>query len=488
MRFQITFHTMSSWDADVAHNEHMRRQLDTVIKTDTMFDADPSKISEAKETLRREDMWKERWARIAMPDRALTIGTLRYSGRAAPSQEQLAIDAAKVLPTAGTNGMMSMPSPQSFEEPATEGTRKLSFGAYARSVSLGFRAFGVPSQQPGPGPATLDTADAPMTSPFGGSAVSSVGGDFSGGGGGGGGSGGEWVEVLGTWLATEAEQRAGTEKRFNQFAVGYRAAKVAGQKFGPPPLLVPLEVRVAKLEASMYKVESVGGSLPGAVLKDPALEAAAVKLQSQFRGFFGRKITAARRAVVPPVSQPEPGPKSDTDRAGILGGLRNEKSAGAKMEEGSSRQARCVAEPPPSGSDDDSGGEEGSGAHRTRSKSATAEWLAEARKSALKAAVAGSVLGSRHVTNGSNGSSYRHNALRNASAASRPSTVSWEDKRLPPLRTPPPVKSGVLVAPTDGYQVDLIAVSLQRLRENQARLGTARQRYMSGDQPSRRTA
>lgn len=64
VKFQVTFHTLQSWDSHVAHVEHLRQQFDTVIKTDIMFEEDPNKLASAKESLRREDMWKEKWSRI----------------------------------------------------------------------------------------------------------------------------------------------------------------------------------------------------------------------------------------------------------------------------------------------------------------------------------------------------------------------------------------------------------------------------------------
>ena len=42
-----------------------------------LFAADTAKVEETKQQMRREDMWRERWARIDVPDRALNIGTLR---------------------------------------------------------------------------------------------------------------------------------------------------------------------------------------------------------------------------------------------------------------------------------------------------------------------------------------------------------------------------------------------------------------------------
>ena len=92
VRFMIVFHTQASWESDTAHLEHMRRQFDTVIKTDTIFNADPSQVTLVKESLRREDMWKERWAAITIPDRALTVGTLRY-GTLSATEAQLQRDA-----------------------------------------------------------------------------------------------------------------------------------------------------------------------------------------------------------------------------------------------------------------------------------------------------------------------------------------------------------------------------------------------------------
>ena len=46
-------------------------------------------VDEVKTQMRREEMWRERWARINVPDRALTIGTLRYAHICAPDPKLL---------------------------------------------------------------------------------------------------------------------------------------------------------------------------------------------------------------------------------------------------------------------------------------------------------------------------------------------------------------------------------------------------------------
>eukprot|EP01051_Picozoa_sp_SAG22_P007403 SAG22_NODE_520_length_9508_cov_1.914869_7_plen_41_part_00 len=38
-------------------------------------------------------MWKERWARITRPDRAITLGTLRYGNIGVPPRAKLQRDA-----------------------------------------------------------------------------------------------------------------------------------------------------------------------------------------------------------------------------------------------------------------------------------------------------------------------------------------------------------------------------------------------------------
>ena len=50
-------------------------------------------VTEVKSQMRREEMWRERWARIIVPDRALTIGTLRYAHVCKPCAEVLNADA-----------------------------------------------------------------------------------------------------------------------------------------------------------------------------------------------------------------------------------------------------------------------------------------------------------------------------------------------------------------------------------------------------------
>ena len=53
-----------------------------------------SQVEKAKEEMRREEMWRERWARITVPDRALTIGTLRYAHVPAPHLHEQQVRAA----------------------------------------------------------------------------------------------------------------------------------------------------------------------------------------------------------------------------------------------------------------------------------------------------------------------------------------------------------------------------------------------------------
>ena len=89
LRFEVTFHTQASWDASTEHSEYMRRKFDTVIKTDVLFTDKPHLVEQVKSQMRREEMWRERWARISVPDRALTIGTLRYAHIAAPEASAL---------------------------------------------------------------------------------------------------------------------------------------------------------------------------------------------------------------------------------------------------------------------------------------------------------------------------------------------------------------------------------------------------------------
>ena len=47
--------------------------------------------------MRREEMWRERWARISVPDRALTVGTLRYAHIAAPEASVLNREAREAV-------------------------------------------------------------------------------------------------------------------------------------------------------------------------------------------------------------------------------------------------------------------------------------------------------------------------------------------------------------------------------------------------------
>ena len=75
LRFEITLHTTASWDAFTTHSEYMRRRFDTVIKTDVLYGADEDKIQKAKSEMRREEMWRDRWARIQVPDRTLSEST-----------------------------------------------------------------------------------------------------------------------------------------------------------------------------------------------------------------------------------------------------------------------------------------------------------------------------------------------------------------------------------------------------------------------------
>ena len=75
LRFEVTLHTTASWDAFTTHSEYMRRRFDTVIKTDVLYGADEDKIQKAKSDMRREEMWRDRWARIHVPDRTLSEST-----------------------------------------------------------------------------------------------------------------------------------------------------------------------------------------------------------------------------------------------------------------------------------------------------------------------------------------------------------------------------------------------------------------------------
>eukprot|EP01043_Picozoa_sp_COSAG02_P054485 COSAG02_NODE_6175_length_3750_cov_22.678992_6_plen_260_part_01 len=54
-------------------------------------------VTQAKSQMRREEMWRERWARIAVPDRALTIGTLRYAHIRTPDAEVLNTEAQEAV-------------------------------------------------------------------------------------------------------------------------------------------------------------------------------------------------------------------------------------------------------------------------------------------------------------------------------------------------------------------------------------------------------
>ena len=47
--------------------------------------------------MRREEMWRDRWARISVPDRALTIGTLRYNHVPCPPRDDVLDDARKAV-------------------------------------------------------------------------------------------------------------------------------------------------------------------------------------------------------------------------------------------------------------------------------------------------------------------------------------------------------------------------------------------------------
>lgn len=54
-------------------------------------------VTQVKSQMRREEMWRERWSRITVPDRALTIGTLRYAHIRAPDAELLNSEAQKAV-------------------------------------------------------------------------------------------------------------------------------------------------------------------------------------------------------------------------------------------------------------------------------------------------------------------------------------------------------------------------------------------------------
>ena len=234
----------------MAHIEHMRRAFDTVIKTDTIFEAAPVKVASAKESLRREDMWKERWARIWVPDRAITLGTMRYGNVGAPDRARLLLDANKMLVVLGSKAAdtTGMEGDDMHGEP-TGGGPGGQFKSYAKMVHTMVRAFGT---------CTQPDADRPPGSPLPGGRVSAA-------------AVGDpparwtpcedpWLAAVGRWLASTEEQATGTEKRLQTFLVK-EAAEVADSRGGVED---PLAVRVAKLEAIVAGrfAAAAGGAVP----------------------------------------------------------------------------------------------------------------------------------------------------------------------------------------------------------------------------------
>ena len=71
----------------------MQYKFDTVIKTDVLFADDPARVEQAKTELRREEMFRDSWIKIGVPDDVLTVGTLRYAHKAKPSATRLQDDA-----------------------------------------------------------------------------------------------------------------------------------------------------------------------------------------------------------------------------------------------------------------------------------------------------------------------------------------------------------------------------------------------------------
>jgi hypothetical protein len=72
---------------------YLRYKFDTVIKTDILFADDPAWIEQTRMELRREAMFRDSWIKVAVPDDVLTVGTLRYAHKPAPSVTRLQDDA-----------------------------------------------------------------------------------------------------------------------------------------------------------------------------------------------------------------------------------------------------------------------------------------------------------------------------------------------------------------------------------------------------------
>ena len=224
----------------------MARKFDTVIKTDVLFAADAGKVQQTKEQMRREEMWRDRWARISVPDRALTIGTLRYNHVPCPPRDDVLDDARKAV----GQSRVAMRQLQKA----------------ARKVHLGVKTMGAMESWAG-GPArhseAVDTvasgasslAHSRHMSPHSSfdsqrdgelswrlrqhadeAAAESVGG--------------AWAELVGAWIASDKSLGEG----FAAFRERY-----LGEKGAEPSLWEPLPARVAGLEAGLERLQKRRG-------------------------------------------------------------------------------------------------------------------------------------------------------------------------------------------------------------------------------------
>ena len=246
IRFEVTLHTEQSWDALTTHNAYMARKFDTVIKTDVLFAADAGKVQQTKEQMRREEMWRDRWARISVPDRALTIGTLRYNHVPCPPRDDVLDDARKAV----GQSRVAMRQLQKAARKVhlgvkTMGARESGAGGPARhSEAVDTVASGASSLAHSRHMSPHSSFDSQRDGELSWrlrqhadeAAAESVGG--------------AWAELVGAWIASDKSLGEG----FAAFRERY-----LGEKGAEPSLWEPLPARVAGLEAGLERLQKRRG-------------------------------------------------------------------------------------------------------------------------------------------------------------------------------------------------------------------------------------
>ena len=234
MRFEVVFHTASSWEANATHAEYLRRKFDTVIKTDFLFTDDDEKVEQARMEMRREEQWRTKWAKIKVPDRVLTIGTLRFAHVPSPSAQDLERD-ARVAVGQSLKGVDRLRA----------ATKKLM--NVKRITGLGCKgsleitkSCSVDSANSG-GSGGSDTGRHELGEE--GHATAGVGAT---------GDGGPWAELVGSFFAADSRAAAAFERHKQE----YIASK------GAPSTWAPLSSRIAQVEHALSQLNTAATTVP----------------------------------------------------------------------------------------------------------------------------------------------------------------------------------------------------------------------------------